>query len=303
MENMHVHSSIEQQPHQEQQGEEGGEEEDGSLGNFESQEALFSDPLLLDDDRERMTKSNGINFDPHDNFLLNEESVSPLSPLPLRSTNMFRSGGKAKDRIRLSGSSASESRPHTPTAPSSPFISTPGLKPLPSSLPAVDLWDHSDVILQLLDHFAERGDVQNCVAICTVLRGKLEVPSDMFLRWATAYIELLQRHSLWTIANFHIKTCAESKISRVNQQSTTIHTGCAHCGKPLFSKGWVCEKCKKLIAICSICQEPVKGMYAWCQGCGHGGHLSHLHEWFQVQGQKLCPGGCSHHCTFKPGRM
>jgi len=153
---------------------------------------------------------------------------------------------------------------------------------------------------QLLQHFADKGDVQNCVAICTILQGKLEVPKEMVLRWTSGYIELLQRHCLWTIANAHVKMCSEPQISHINQQSTTIHTGCAHCGKPLFSNGWACEKCKKLIAICSICQQPVKGMYVWCQGCGHGGHLTHLREWFMAQGQKLCPGGCSHVCTFKP---
>jgi hypothetical protein len=53
-----------------------------------------------------------------------------------------------------------------------------------------------------------------------------------------------------------------------------------------------------LLILFYFSQQPVKGMYAWCQGCGHGGHLAHLRDWFVVQGQKLCPSGCSHVCTY-----
>lgn len=42
--------------------------------------------------------------------------------------------------------------------------------------------------------------------------------------------------------------------------------------------------------------QPVKGLYVWCQGCGHGGHLQHLKDWFD--GNSLCPtAGCGHICT------
>jgi len=41
-------------------------------------------------------------------------------------------------------------------------------------------------------------------------------------------------------------------------------------------------------------QEPVSGLYVWCQGCAHGGHLSHLKKWFSENEQ--CPIGCGHKC-------
>jgi hypothetical protein len=68
----------------------------------------------------------------------------------------------------------------------------------------------------------------------------------------------------------------------------------------------------------------VTGMYAWCQGCGHGGHLQHMDEWFQKE--SVCPvgmnsfscvcsssfslnflprthsSGCGHECNLKPAR-
>ena len=38
------------------------------------------------------------------------------------------------------------------------------------------------------------------------------------------------------------------------------------------------------------------GVYVYCPGCGHGGHLEHALEWFGgTQGRpvrELCPTGC-----------
>ena len=41
---------------------------------------------------------------------------------------------------------------------------------------------------------------------------------------------------------------------------------------------------------------PVKGLYVWCQGCGHGGHLVHLKNWFEKK--TVCPAGCGHYCQY-----
>ena len=46
--------------------------------------------------------------------------------------------------------------------------------------------------------------------------------------------------------------------------------------------------------LCSICAQPVRGLYAWCQGCGHGGHLQHMEAWFARS--TTCPTGCGHRC-------
>jgi hypothetical protein len=81
------------------------------------------------------------------------------------------------------------------------------------------------------------------------------------------------------------------------------HT-CSACNKPFEPKAAgstdnVCQKCsnvKKICrpATCSVCEEPVKGLYIWCQGCSHGGHMEHLEKWFAVH--TVCPTGCGHKC-------
>ena len=44
--------------------------------------------------------------------------------------------------------------------------------------------------------------------------------------------------------------------------------------------------------------QTVRGLYVWCQGCNHGGHLEHMREWFN--NEAMCPTGCGHSCTLPP---
>jgi len=43
--------------------------------------------------------------------------------------------------------------------------------------------------------------------------------------------------------------------------------------------------------------QVVRGIYIWCQGCAHGGHINHMREWFNNNRQ--CPTGCGHLCEYQ----
>lgn len=58
-----------------------------------------------------------------------------------------------------------------------------------------------------------------------------------------------------------------------------------------------CRSCAHDLSTCAICLEPVRGLYTMCQGCGHGGHLDHMQEWFATS--TLCPAGCMHVCALE----
>ncbi len=142
---------------------------------------------------------------------------------------------------------------------------------------------------------------------------------------------------MWSTANEVIRVCPLDDIRSINQKSTTVHTSCPDCGRPLYKAGWACEHCNKPTNTCSVwyeitfsfligyalllpifrvvcvCEREresrereqragqklgvvichflyslvwaishqiVKGIYVWCQGCGHGGHLEHMYEWY-----------------------
>lgn len=88
------------------------------------------------------------------------------------------------------------------------------------------------------------------------------------------------------------------RVCQVNQQSTSVHIKCGECGRLVSnSVSCYCSKCKSLQSSkCSVCNRVVKGVYAWCQGCSHGGHLMHMKEWFSNHSK--CPR-CGHLCEYE----
>lgn len=155
------------------------------------------------------------------------------------------------------------------------------------------------LIKDMLSYYADKGDVQMSVSAYVVLGDKIkgEIPSETIEHWFISYIELLSRFKLWPIANHVIKCSDHPNIQMLNQQSTTIYANCNNCDKPLEKKSWACNRCGKLTNTCSVCHLPVKGLYSWCQGCSHGGHMGHLKEWFSRSTQ--CPTGCGHECELR----
>ncbi|KAJ8653917.1 hypothetical protein O0I10_010365 [Lichtheimia ornata] len=162
-------------------------------------------------------------------------------------------------------------------------------------------WEHEGVIHELLEYYTEQGDVQMCVTLYLVLQNHITVNHDQIEDWFSAYIDLLQRFKLWTTAAAVINACPVSRIRERNENSTTINIACNNCFKLVSGSAqgaWACDKCHQLLNGCSICHQTVRGLYVWCQGCNHGGHLEHMREWFS--NEPLCPTGCGHSCKLSP---
>ena len=160
-------------------------------------------------------------------------------------------------------------------------------------------WDFKPLVIDMLHHFAEQGDVQMSVTILLALQDKLgaEIRPEVKEEWFLSYLELLSRLQLWEVSTKVIKLSKIPTIMVLNQDSTGINTICGGCNKPMTSlRGSFCNRCSKSSALCSICHLPVKGLYAWCQGCGHGGHLVHMQEWMMTN--RRCPAGCGHRCEY-----
>lgn len=153
-------------------------------------------------------------------------------------------------------------------------------------------------VSKMLYHYAEQGDVQTAVCILSVLgpKHRPQIEPEVQENWFLSYLDLLARFQLWTTSNKIIKLCHLPLVSSLNQQSTRIHINCHRCNRPLQRVGWLCDRCKLVINNCSVCHLPVKGLFIWCQGCSHGGHLGHIKDWFGVN--KQCPTGCGHLCEF-----
>lgn len=159
-------------------------------------------------------------------------------------------------------------------------------------------WHHISLITDMLKNFAQDGDVQTPVCMLIVMKDKIQefIEPEVKEDWFLSYIDFLGRFKLWTIANHVIKLSKVHNISIMNQQSTTIHVNCNTCNRPLTRSGWLCDRCKAIRNQCCICHLPVKGVFLWCQGCSHGGHVQHVKDWFSRNVE--CPTGCGHVCEY-----
>lgn len=164
--------------------------------------------------------------------------------------------------------------------------------------PTYQSWQPHDVLADGLQLQTDIGDVQTAVCILIAMgERRLQLPIDELTHeaWLLSYVELLHRHQLWSEATEVINLAWIHSVRELNQQSTTLHTNCGDCGKPMNNAaGWYCGRCKSARASdCAVCNRPVRGLYAWCQGCAHGGHLEHMRQWFSDHSK--CPK-CGHMC-------
>lgn len=154
------------------------------------------------------------------------------------------------------------------------------------------------IVKEMLHFYAEQGDVQMAVSVLIVLGDRIrkEIDEQTQEHWYTSYVDLLQRFRLWNVSNEVIKLSTCSAISCLNQASTTLHINCSNCKRPMSNKGWNCDRCRQCASMCAVCHHVVKGLFVWCQGCSHGGHLQHIMNWLQTNIH--CPAGCGHLCEY-----
>jgi len=155
----------------------------------------------------------------------------------------------------------------------------------------------TDIVLSALSHHAQQGDVITPSTVYLALPSAEFIPESSALIWIENYLHFLYRLQLHVIAAKIIKSCPLDRIKERSFRSTSIVSSCSNCQKTHTQLGWFCQNCKQS-KLCAICHQIVKGHYAWCYVCGHGGHREHMANWFKYNSQ--CPIGCSHICRYTP---
>ncbi|XP_058806827.1 GATOR complex protein WDR24 [Phymastichus coffea] len=169
-----------------------------------------------------------------------------------------------------------------------------------TSVPKLTFWNPNCLVEDALRHHANIRDIQTAACVLIALgdrRKDLKIELAVQEHWLLEYLEMLNKFRLWEVATRIIQLAWIPSISQMNQQSTTIHASCSACTKALQRSAWLCDRChSSQHALCSICHQVVRGIYVWCQGCSHGGHVNHINEWFNTN--KQCPTGCGHACEY-----
>jgi WD repeat-containing protein 24 len=160
------------------------------------------------------------------------------------------------------------------------------------TLPAIDSEPRNvmhflilQTIENLLQELADEGDVQTCVALCEVLQvvasnETTRIPGldiNLTREWYLSYIDLLRDMCLFSEAALLIRSCKDPFLSALNQKGTTISESCPHCGKAIHAEHRdisgsnarrACKSCRRRVAMCFICHEPVTGMVRCRKVCG-----------------------------------
>ncbi|CAI5726403.1 unnamed protein product [Peronospora farinosa] len=104
-----------------------------------------------------------------------------------------------------------------------------------------------------------------------------------------SYAALLYRYGAMNLRNEVLKT-----KSHCTQDLRGISMGviCHSCNAKTIDA--VCTHCRAFALRCSVCQLVVRGQSMFCMTCGHGGHATHVREWFESE--TMCPTGCSCWC-------
>ncbi|XP_067618817.1 GATOR2 complex protein WDR24 [Eurosta solidaginis] len=169
-----------------------------------------------------------------------------------------------------------------------------------TTAPAIPIWEPHQFVADSVMLQGDVGDVQTAISILIAMgdaRKLLQIDDILIETWFQMYIDLLHRNQLWNEACEVVNLSWLRSVRELNQQSTSVHTNCGECGRPLAgSVGWYCQKCKSMQSSkCCVCSLIVRGLYAWCQGCSHGGHLEHIMEYFTNHSK--CPK-CGHLCEY-----
>ncbi|XP_028823018.1 GATOR2 complex protein WDR24 isoform X2 [Denticeps clupeoides] len=263
------------------------EETEGSEGQAEY---VFGDAELDDDDLYSME---------HDNQTVEEQDYAlPQEAFPLRHEIMDHPSApeplEKAESPHVSGSEAESVCVCLTPSESVSLISVSQLL-FPPNLPPPFF---CPVVKEMLSYYAEQGDVQMAVSVLIVLGERIRKEIDDLTQehWYMSYIDLLQRFELWNVSNEVIKLSTCAAISCLNQTSTTLHINCSNCKRPLNNRGWICDRCHQCASVCAVCHHVVRGLFVWCQGCGHGGHLEHMRSW--LRDNTHCPTGCGHLCEY-----
>jgi len=145
----------------------------------------------------------------------------------------------------------------------------------------------SRIIDYLIDTY---GDIYLAVIICYLFKPILfkdEYMKKRILKLIKECVYNLRKYQLFVDANHLIKYGPEEN-NRTNEKNTFIFK-CRDCDQYKFKDG-KCD-CGRIL-LCKECDKKTLGLFFWCPGCGHGGHLDHFNG---TKSFYYCKG-CGHQC-------
>jgi len=182
------------------------------------------------------------------------------------------------------------------------------------------------LVERLLRFYEVQGDVQMLATMVCVLRNRSAnhssnakswslLPSNQSLKfdlYISRYADLLFSWDLLTTRtelNKHLVSAAARKATSASfmvgdasrdgmasASTLALAFACPRCSQETVAPGTnYCRMCQDYAFRCIVCDHAIRGLFASCELCGHGGHLEHLQLWFASH--DVCPTGCGCRCA------
>ncbi|KRX52228.1 WD repeat-containing protein 24, partial [Trichinella sp. T9] len=152
-------------------------------------------------------------------------------------------------------------------------------------------FDYMLLLQKIIHHFVEnQANVQMGATMVLSLGklGKAMVRKEKKTEWLLAYTELLRRCEQYSTAAEVMKMCPT-----IPYRNPSIWQG--------LDLQYLPAAIAELLSMKNITfyfhsEETIRGLFLWCPGCMHGGHLNHIESWFRSHSS--CPTGCRHKCIY-----
>ncbi|WAR12457.1 WDR59-like protein [Mya arenaria] len=146
----------------------------------------------------------------------------------------------------------------------------------------------SKVSLDYVPANQQRNFTHPVLAYCPqLLDPSMYVQYDHILKM---YADILAR---WGLRNQAVHIKKHVTIPPEPHAGIEFGVNCFYCKADV--RGVKCGSCKNQAFRCIICHTGVRGASNFCLNCGHGGHASHMREWFKTE--IMCPTGCGCQCA------
>ncbi|BEI90469.1 uncharacterized protein CcaverHIS019_0305390 [Cutaneotrichosporon cavernicola] len=166
-------------------------------------------------------------------------------------------------------------------------------RPAQDAFPPLQWDDYREARIQSFldwwEAYIDDGEVQLATALCIVGSKVIRFPQKQVERVLDTYLNMLEAHHLPVPLAYYRRFSNILDAQTVSGMDGISHVQyCVKCGKSTGSLDdtsetktfWWCTKCRRAAKICTICREPVKGLWMSCNTCRHGGHQRCMRSYY-----------------------
>ncbi|SGZ57467.1 CIC11C00000004046 [Sungouiella intermedia] len=178
-------------------------------------------------------------------------------------------------------------------------------------------WNTMGMLKRAIDYAMDQGDIIMCSTLILLFYELLHkyfpkkvLSKEGCLECLGMYIETLRKRQLFTNAVKVVKDAPTDllyELSNYANKDVDLRFYCCWCNKLMLNEAskakhgagsdkfgfWYCDNCRRKQLNCIYCNEPCKGLTVVVSlKCGHRGHFGCLQEWFIIDQNTECPGGC-----------